>query len=232
MLSYALEGLGALEPGDVLAALGDPDPRVRAHALRLAEPFCRADERIAERMMAMADDPDPMVRYQLAFSLGALPGERAAAALAALAIRDGDDPWVRLAILSSVTACAGEVFTRLAGDAGFRTWRQGRGFLTALAGRPAWRTAATTWPGSSARSTARWPASRLWRAASSWRLMDGLPARGRGWPAARGGRVRCDPRGLLADARTTATDAKKPVAARTAAVRALRFAALAEVEAR
>ena len=41
----ALAGLGALEPGDVLAALGDPDPRVREHALRLAEPFCRTDER-------------------------------------------------------------------------------------------------------------------------------------------------------------------------------------------
>src|SRR5262249_2183600 len=44
--AYALSSLGglaALEPSDVLAALGDRDPHVRAHALRLAEPFLGAD---------------------------------------------------------------------------------------------------------------------------------------------------------------------------------------------
>ena len=69
-------------------------------------------------MSELTGDADPMVRYQLAFSLGALAGDRPAAALAALAPRDGSDPWMRLAILSSVTHCTGEVFTRLAADAG------------------------------------------------------------------------------------------------------------------
>ncbi len=74
----SLAGLGALESGDVLAALNDPDPHLRAHALRLAEPFGESDGRIAARMTEMTNDPDAMVRYQLAFSLGVMPGGRPA----------------------------------------------------------------------------------------------------------------------------------------------------------
>ena len=60
-----------------LAALGDPDPRIRVHALRLAEPFCRDDRAHAgPDRRQMVGDTDPMVRYQLAFSLGVLPGRK------------------------------------------------------------------------------------------------------------------------------------------------------------
>ncbi len=62
-------------------------------------------------------------------------------------------------------------------------------------------------------------------------LMDNdLPAARARLAGARGGRVQSLLDDLLADARTTATDEGRPVAARTAAVRALRFAGLAEVE--
>ena len=37
------QGLGRLDPDLVLAALSDPEPHVREHALRLAEPFCKVD---------------------------------------------------------------------------------------------------------------------------------------------------------------------------------------------
>ena len=36
---YALDGLKALDVATVLRGLHDPDPRVREHALRLAEQF-------------------------------------------------------------------------------------------------------------------------------------------------------------------------------------------------
>ena len=74
---YALDGLKALEPADVLAALDDPEPRVREHALRLAEPFCEDGPRFEHGWTRLTDDPDLRVRYQLAFSLGALPGRDA-----------------------------------------------------------------------------------------------------------------------------------------------------------
>ena len=81
---YALAGLGALGPDDVLPALSDREPHVREHALRLAEHFCKDDPRLQERMTAMVADSVPLVRYQLAFSLGAgTPGRDPPPALAA-----------------------------------------------------------------------------------------------------------------------------------------------------
>jgi hypothetical protein len=61
----ALAGLGALGPDLVLAALSDPEPRVREHALRLAEPFCKAEARVQDRLEEMVGDPEPRVRYHL-----------------------------------------------------------------------------------------------------------------------------------------------------------------------
>ena len=89
---FALSGLGQLAPDLVLTALGDREPKVREQALRLAEPLCPRDARIRGRLLAMSDDPDPRVRYQLAFSLGAVPGAEAVPTLSALARRDGGGP--------------------------------------------------------------------------------------------------------------------------------------------
>ena len=130
---HALAGLGALRESDLSAALSDQEPRVREHALRLAEPLCKNETRIQKRMEEMIRDNDPLVRYQLAFSLGALPGTKPAGAIADLAVREGADRWMRMAIVSSVSACTGEVFHRLAEDAGFRSTEQGRALLTSLA---------------------------------------------------------------------------------------------------
>ncbi len=226
-----LAGLGAIEPGDILAALDNWDPHLRAHALRLAEPFCRADERIASRIAAFVDETDPMVRYQLAFSLGALPGKRAAAPLAALARRDGSDAWMRMAILSSVTTCTGEVFTRLAGDADFRASAHGRAFLTALVGQ----SGAADRPDDldAILASLDGPLARESDLARGivLALMGGdSPAVRARLAGARGGRLRSILDALLADARTSAMDERKPVAERTAAVRTLQFAGLPDVE--
>ena len=74
---YALDGLKALDVATVLRRLHDPEPRVREHALRLAEPFAGRAPEIRARLDEMTDDPDLRVRYQLAFSLGAVPGRDA-----------------------------------------------------------------------------------------------------------------------------------------------------------
>src|SRR5207244_3553111 len=70
---YALEGLKALDAARILTALDDADSRVRGHALRLAEHHT-GDLAVAARMKKMTEDADVGVRYQLAFSLGAVPG--------------------------------------------------------------------------------------------------------------------------------------------------------------
>jgi putative heme-binding domain-containing protein len=226
----AMAGLGVLGPDHVLAALADPEPRAREHALRLAGPFCQSDGPVSRRLEAMTDDPDPLVRYQLAYSLGAVPGTRPAAALAALAARDGADPWVRIAVLSSVTGRAGEVFRRLAGDAGGRASGQVRGILTELAaeagaaGRPGDVSAvieALDGPLAGDQALARDVVAALMGRAT--------PSARAGFNRAGGGRAGTILDGLLRDARATAADETKPTAARAAAIRSLKFAAPEEV---
>ena len=134
---HALDGLGALTPDDVLVALADAEPRVREHALRLAERFCRDNVPIQERMAALVADTDPLVRYQLAFSLGALPGSTPAPPLIALARRDASDPWIATAILSAVADCAGDVFHGVVQDQTLRSTRHGRAFIVSVAAQAA-----------------------------------------------------------------------------------------------
>ena len=99
---YALAGLGALRAGRCACRPERPGAaRSRTRPCDWRSRFCQEVERVQQRMEEMVGDTDPLVRYQLAFSLGALPGTKPAAALAALAVRDGADPWMRVAILSS-----------------------------------------------------------------------------------------------------------------------------------
>jgi putative membrane-bound dehydrogenase-like protein len=228
---YALNGLGVLEPSDVLAALSDPAPGLREHGLRLAERFAGKSLAIEKRMLEMADDGDPLVRYQLAFSLGALPGSTPASALAALAARDAADSWMRLALLSSVLECAGAVFDTLARNSAFCANAQGRTFLRALAAQVG-------------------AAGRADDLAAIKRALDGplreadalsrqivMALLSRASPAAQkelagaGGRVVTILALILAEARDTAGEVRKPAAERAAALRSLRFAPFDDVKA-
>jgi putative heme-binding domain-containing protein len=183
-------------------------------------------------MAELVGDSDLMVRYQLAFSLGALPGSTAAPALAALAVRDGSDPWMRMALLSSVTGCTGEVFQRLARENGFRASPRGREFLMDLAGQ----TGAPGRPGDLAVILQALDGPLAGDQALSRGIVlallgaDSSAVRTR-LSGTAGQRVRAILEGLLADARTTAPDEKRPPTTRVAAIRALRFAPFAEVQA-
>jgi putative membrane-bound dehydrogenase-like protein len=109
---WTLDGLGALEAPDVERALQDPAPRVREHAVRLAE------GRLAHAapLAPLADDPDPRVRSQLAFTLGEdrRPGWKEP--LVRLLARE-TDPYLRTAALSSVGEEPLEFARALPGDA-------------------------------------------------------------------------------------------------------------------
>ena len=106
---WTLEGLSALDPQMVAAALHDPYPAVREHALRLAEEFADAPG-VANAALALKNDADPRVLYQLSFTLGQLKDPRALGALTDLARDHGGQPWYRVAILSSLNDTASEFF--------------------------------------------------------------------------------------------------------------------------
>jgi putative heme-binding domain-containing protein len=182
----------------------------------------------------MVADGDPRVRYQLAFSLGALPQLKPTVPLAELAIRDGADPWVRLALLSSAGRCAGALFERLASLPSFRATPAGRTFLTALATetdvahRPddlarVLHTVEGMLPGDS-RLARDVVLGLLGRMSASGSARPRLPINGEG-------RVASLVASVLAEARNTAGDASRPVADRAAAIRRLRIAGFDEIEA-
>lgn len=133
MALYAMLGQDALTERLLLAALEDPAPLVRVHALRLCEPLAAGSPAIVARMCRMSDDSDVRVRYQLAFSLGAATGTNRNDALSKIAVSDGTDSWFRLAVLSSLFEGSGDVFGAVATDQEFRTSAHGREFLIALA---------------------------------------------------------------------------------------------------
>ena len=81
----------------------------------------------------LVDDPNVRVRFQLAFTLGEVPGDLALQGLATIARRDAADPWVRTAVLSSATADPAGLFERLWRDRGFTCNRGGIALLRPLA---------------------------------------------------------------------------------------------------
>ncbi len=130
---YALDGLAALSAEVLLPRLADEHPRVREHAVRLAEGVLDDSAAVRKKLFAMAGDDDMRVRYQLAFTLGNIPDPQSTAALAKIAARDGADRWVQIAVLSSSLGRAGELLGRLASDSRWRAAASSRKLLEKLA---------------------------------------------------------------------------------------------------
>ena len=113
---YALDGLGALSEDAVIRALGDADPGVREHAVRLSERLVAGravTDTLWTALRQRARDEHPRVRYQLAFTVGELDREDRLDVLLALLARDGDDPWMRAAALTSLREGSADVFGSL-----------------------------------------------------------------------------------------------------------------------
>ena len=110
---YALAGLQALTSDTLLAACQDREPLVRLHAVKLSEGLLGEAPALAKQLLGMAEDENLDVRYQLAFTLGQLPGRPAVPTLARLLERDGEQRWMRLAVLSSSASRGGELLSQL-----------------------------------------------------------------------------------------------------------------------
>lgn len=133
---YALQGLISLENRHLLVALGDPDERVREHAVKLAEPLLGSSRTgggaLVDKLLAMTGDLSPRVRYQLAFTLGEVRHANQPRALAEIIRRDVDITWTQWAVLSALNNGLGEVFTTLIHDRHFRSSPASAEFLRKL----------------------------------------------------------------------------------------------------
>ncbi len=92
--------------------LDDAHPRVREHAVRLAEPLMQSSQPLRDAVQKRIDDSDGRVVYQTALAFGGLDDEATPRRLAEIAIRLRDDPWVRLAVLTAPPKHAAPVLQR------------------------------------------------------------------------------------------------------------------------
>ena len=110
---WSLEGLKALRDEDILIALSDHVPQVRAQAVQLAAPRVNRSPSLLGIILALADDPDSRVRFWVAFALGETSDPRAANALYRIVDRDAANGWIRTAVLSSCASLADRLFVKL-----------------------------------------------------------------------------------------------------------------------
>jgi putative membrane-bound dehydrogenase-like protein len=110
---WLLRSLSALDAPTVVAALKDPDARVREQALRLSETELNRAKAVAEGVLVGAKDENPRVQFQAALTLGELKDRRAFNALLDIAHARSSDRWFRVAILTSVADAASQFFHAL-----------------------------------------------------------------------------------------------------------------------
>jgi putative heme-binding domain-containing protein len=97
-----LDGLKAITPALLAAALKDEHPGVRRHAVRLCESLMNQHPDLGKAVAALAADADPHVRQQVAYSLGEWKDAAAGEALARVLIDSSDNSVLQAAALSSL----------------------------------------------------------------------------------------------------------------------------------
>jgi mono/diheme cytochrome c family protein len=116
---WTLDGLDAIEPATVMAALIHSSRDVRVSALRLAERWLSdPNHPMQAAVLKRLDDGDWAVRRQLAATLGELPQGSKEAALATLLERQADDPVAMDAAISGLRGRELAVLERLLQAAG------------------------------------------------------------------------------------------------------------------
>jgi mono/diheme cytochrome c family protein len=103
---WTLEGVNGLTPDLLFGLLSDPDPRVGAAAVRLLEPFARADAGVRARVGAALlrkwrEAPIGQV-LQMTLTAGVLEPGVARLLLAGIGAQHGASPLIRDAMMSSV----------------------------------------------------------------------------------------------------------------------------------
>ncbi|MBS0265439.1 MAG: c-type cytochrome [Planctomycetes bacterium] len=228
---YALAGLGQLHAAVVLPRLSDENPRVREHAVRLAELFLIESAEIQQRLAKLVDDADVRVRYQLAFSAGEGPALWKARVLARLLQRDGADRWIRLAALSSLAEGSADVLAALAAEKSFVESDPARAVFGELGGLIGLQARQSDVLAALA-AIEKLPADRQPLAtATVVSLVEGLTKSGSPLKAqvvAKSGKASELLTQLLADSRRAAVDEARPLAQRVEAIRTLGLASYGE----
>lgn len=100
---WTLAGLGALSTERIQAALTDASPRVREHAVALAEARLEKSPALRQRVVELASDADARVRFRAALCLGGVTSDEVVQPLTAVALKRPGDEWTRRAAASALS---------------------------------------------------------------------------------------------------------------------------------
>lgn len=131
---HVLAGLVALSDRNLEAALCNPHPQVKRHALQLAESRFDDSPALVAKAASLADDPDPVVRFQLALSLGACHEANVATTLATL-MRNAENADIVAAALVAAHSSAGPLLEEVVTDGHWAGGPVGQKVIGALIGQ-------------------------------------------------------------------------------------------------
>ncbi len=102
---WSLDGLGELDREVLINGLSASHTKIRAAAIRLSEPYLRAEGRsdVFDRVLALESDPSADVVIQLTLSLGEIHKPEAEEALLALLQKGMENPLIRDGAVSGLT---------------------------------------------------------------------------------------------------------------------------------
>lgn len=98
---WTLEGLNALNAGDLVGVLKDSQAGIAENAVKIAELHLAQLPQLEPALTALSKHPAPKVRFQALLTLGAIHSQEALKAREAILFRDLHDPWVQVASLTS-----------------------------------------------------------------------------------------------------------------------------------
>lgn len=119
---WTLRGLHSFSDHDLIRSLHDDEPRIRVHAVRIAE--MRFDQKtLRDAVLSLITDDDQRVKFEVALALGSMPPSESLRAIASLARTNAQSsgsipqkvsptkshPAITLALLSSSSPIADEL---------------------------------------------------------------------------------------------------------------------------
>ena len=133
---WTLDGMGRLELAVLKKCLTSANPKIKAAAIRLMEPFFKTEDKdeTLTAIAAQVSDSRFEVQWQLGFTLGEVADAKAEQGMLALARQSGSNPYIRDALLTGMGRRELEFLEKILGEKpASAAPRVDSGFLGALA---------------------------------------------------------------------------------------------------